>query len=108
MQLMTKALEKRFEALGTQDGDGAIVVTSFFDPCGSWTWYATEWLPDHCEGGAFFGLVDGLESELGYFALAELAAYRGPLGLGIERDLYWHEKPLSDVQAEVDSRRRAS
>ena len=36
----------------------------------------------------FFGLVDGLEAELGYFWLSELTGVRGPLGLPIERDLY--------------------
>ena len=30
--------------------------------------------------------------EWGYFSLAELESYKGPLGIGIERDLYWTEK----------------
>jgi hypothetical protein len=44
-----------------------------------------------------FGLVVGHERELGYFSLDELKSLRGPLGLPIERDLYWTPCPLSKV-----------
>ena len=42
MKLMTKAIEDRFAKLGRQEekGDHAVVVCKFFDPSGSWTWYA--------------------------------------------------------------------
>jgi hypothetical protein len=43
--------------------------------------------------------VDGFERELGYFALAELEAARGPLGLRVERDLWWKPAPLYAVRA---------
>jgi len=49
----------------------------------------------------FFGLVDGLEAELGYFWLSELESVRGPLGLPIERDLYWQPKTLAQIMKEV-------
>ena len=49
----------------------------------------------------FFGLVDGFEKELGYFSLAELEAVRGPLGLPIERDLYWKPKTLEEIAPEL-------
>ncbi len=35
--------------------------------------------------------------EWGYTSLDELEAYKGPLGIGIERDLYWKEKKASEV-----------
>ena len=43
-----------------------------------------------------FGLVYGLEKELGYFSLNELESVRGPLGLGIERDKSFKPKPLKE------------
>jgi len=45
----------------------------------------------------FFGLVHGLARELGYFWLSELSRVRGPLGLPVERDLYWTPVPLADL-----------
>ena len=45
----------------------------------------------------FFGLVSGFELELGYFSLSELESVRGPLGLPIERDLYFEPKTLQDL-----------
>jgi hypothetical protein len=46
----------------------------------------------------FFGLVDGFEKELGYFSLTELSTFRGRLGLGIERDLYFEPCKLSALR----------
>ena len=62
-------------------GEQAIVHVKFFTPDANWTWYATEY--DTVER-RFFGLVVGLDTELGYFALDELERTTGPLGLHIE------------------------
>ena len=63
-------------------------------PDSSWTWYITEFDgQDIC-----FGLVVGHEVELGYFSLAEITALRGPLGLRVERDLYFGPKSLEEVK----------
>ena len=45
--------------LSSQDGKGeqALAVVKFFDPYGSWSWYASEFDP---EQGLFFGLVVGV------------------------------------------------
>ena len=43
------------------------------------------------------GLVSGFEVELGYFSLKEMQEVRGPLGLPIERDLYYEPKSLRDL-----------
>lgn len=91
MKLMTKAIEKAFAAQGRCDdrpADQVRVVAKFFAPTSSWTWYATEFDP---KSRTFFGYVMGFEGELGYFSLDELESVRGPLGLGIERDLYWDD-----------------
>src|SRR5512140_3034422 len=62
-----------------------LVIVKYFTPDAGWTWLATEFDGED----TFFGLVEGLERELGYFSLAELRVARGPLGLQIERDLHW-------------------
>jgi len=94
MKLLTKEILKRLPALYSQENNpDPIVQVKFFDPCGSWTWYATEF-----DGkDIFFGMVDGFEKELGNFSLSELQSFKGRLGLGIERDLYFTPKPLSEI-----------
>jgi hypothetical protein len=91
MKLMTKALAKKTPALYSQDGKDPAdvkVTVKIFDPCSSWTWYVTEMDP---ETGRCFGFVVGLEGELGYFDLNELAAVRNRFGLPLERDKWWDE-----------------
>lgn len=95
MELLTKEIREAFKKIGSQDGKGeeAICVVKFFDPTGSWTWYATEF-----DGkDTFFGLVDGFELEWGSFSLSELKSVKGTLGLGIERDRYFGMPKLKDV-----------
>lgn len=90
MKLMTKAIEKKFKAQGrNEDIHTARVIAKFFTPDSNWTWYASEYDP---ETSVCFGFVQGFEGELGYFSLDELASAKGPMGLGIERDLYWNDK----------------
>ncbi len=106
-KLLTQALEKRFAQIGSQDGRGdeAIIVAKYFTPDSSWTWFATEYLPEERN---FFGLVSGHEIELGYFNLDELASVRGPLGLPIERDLYWNECTVGEIRRQLESTRRVA
>jgi len=98
MKLMTKTLEERFAQVGSQEGAAdPIIVAKFFNPCGGGTWYATEYDP---ETRIFFGYVSIFgdhNDEWGSFSLDELEAYRGPFGIGIERDLYFGEKRASEV-----------
>ena len=97
MELLTQEIRKKLPALGSQEelGLDAVVVVKFFSPVSFWTWYATEF-----DGkDTFFGLVDGLEKELGYFSLRELQDIRlgMGLGLGIERDLYFEPVSLREL-----------
>ena len=78
---------------GEQLGLEAQALAKFFTPDANWTWYASEFDGDNI----FFGLVSGLEVELGYFALSELEEVRGPLGLPIERDLHFELKTLGEL-----------
>lgn len=98
MKLITKEIERLTPRLYAQDGKGddAIVYAKFFDPQGSSTWYMTEYDPERREA---FGLVVGMETELGYFSITELEQFRGPLGLGIERDLHFRPTRLGDIKA---------
>ncbi len=78
--------------------DKLMIIVKFFTPDSCWTWWAVSASQDEKSGDVqFFGLVDGLEKELGYFWLSELEGIRGPLGLQIERDLYWNPVPLSEL-----------
>ena len=97
MKLMTKEILKALPPLyGTEDVPAMdkVIVVKYFDPTGSWTWYGVEYVPDT---KTFFGLVDGLEKEWGYFSLTELESVKGLLGLGIERDLYFEPKKVSEL-----------
>jgi len=76
----------------------ALALVKFFTPDSCWTWYAVSASQDPDTGDVqFFGLVEGLARELGYFWLSELKRVRGPLGLPVERDLYFDPVPLADL-----------
>jgi hypothetical protein len=98
MKLMNKELEEQFARIGRQEGkNDPIVVARFFNPCGAGDWWATEY--DAGEN-MFFGYVSIFGDhcdEWGYFSLDELESVKGPLGIGIERDLHWTPKPVSEA-----------
>ena len=98
MKLLTKGLLAIFAKLGRQENSAdPIVVAKFFNPTGAGTWYATEYDPETKE---FFGYVSIFGDdcdEWGSFSLTELESYSGKFGLGIERDLYFSEKRISEV-----------
>ena len=99
MKLLTKKLEKRFLAVGSQEKiDDPIVIAKFFNPTGGQTWLATEY---NAKDKIFFGYVslfNDYNNEWGSFSLTELESVKGNLGLGIERDLYTKEKPISEMK----------
>lgn len=117
MKLLTKEIMKRIPKLYAQDGKGddAVIHVKFFDPSGSWTWFATEasavfydgedtryekLTPENVEAAddvIFFGMVHGFEKELGNFSLNELKSVRGRFNLGIERDMHFGTKTLGDI-----------
>lgn len=99
MKLLTQELRKRIPALYAQEGKSGktIAYAKYFTPDSNWTWYAAEFDGEDI----LFGLVEGHEKELGYFSLAELEEVTGPMGLPIERDLYWTPKPLEEIAPEL-------
>jgi hypothetical protein len=111
--LLPEILKERLPALYSQEEErDPVVVVKYFDPVGSWTWYATEGSPVDEDGYMdtnkekvdflFFGLVVGFEAELGYFSLNELKTakegLRGLRALPIERDIHFRPQGLSGVR----------
>jgi hypothetical protein len=131
MKLLTKELEVRFLELGSQEEiEDPIVICKFFNPVGAATWFITEIVSYRVEiegdllelepyqwhearnrnldcrlvDVIFFGfasLFGPPYDELGYVSLCELESVRLPLGLAIERDIYWSEIPLSLAKREL-------
>ncbi len=98
MKLMTKELLQRFEKVGTQEKvDDPIVIAKYFNPTGGQTWYATEYNPQEHMFFGYVSLFNDHNDEWGSFSLDELESVRGHFGLGIERDLYCGEFPISKV-----------
>ena len=90
MKLLTEKIKKKIPALYSTESPGKRkFVCKFFDPCGDWTWYVMEGEEREDGDWLFYGLVDGFEKEWGYFLLSDLEKVKGPLGLGIERDVYF-------------------
>jgi hypothetical protein len=97
MKLMTEEISKQAQeqyGLGA-DMQNQLIVAKFFDPCGAWSWYVMNQDPN--DPDYLWGIVDGFEVEAGSFSLSELETVKGPLGIGIERDLYF--TPLSAIDA---------
>ena len=75
-------------------------VVKLFTPDANATWLLAWVEPD--EPDIAWGLADLGFPEIGSVRLSEIAAVRGPLGLPVERDLYFEaEKPLSEYAAEA-------
>ena len=95
MKLLTKELLSKLPVLYSQDNtDDPMVICKFFAVWTKWTWYAIEF-----DGkDLFFGYVAGDYPELGYFTLSELQDLKGPMGLTIERDMYFKPIRLSEIK----------
>ncbi len=94
MQLLTKELHKKLPAFGaTSEDKDPLALVKYFTPDSNWTWYGIEW-----DGSdTFYGLVQGFEEEFGTFSLSELESVTGPLGLHVERDLYFQPTQVSKL-----------
>ena len=102
MKMMTKEIERMLPKLYVNDGkpkNEVKVVVKYFDPCGSATWYITEY-----DGqDTMYGYVTGLqEDEYGYVSYKELCETKTRFGLGIERDLNWN--PNTTLAEAIDKK----
>ncbi len=102
-KLMTKELGEKIPKLyaneDVADYDAVVARVKLFCRYTGWRWYVTEW---DAETGLCFGLVEGFETELGHFALDELAEATvfGQVP-AVERDLYWEPKTLGEIRREA-------
>jgi hypothetical protein len=95
MKLLTQEIKNKLPDIGSQDQEkDPVVHTKFFCPWNHWTWFAYEFDGEDI----FFGYVKGDFDEFGTFSLSEMESVKGPMGLGIERDLYFTPKPLSQCK----------
>lgn len=100
MKLLTKEIQRRLPKMYSSEelpiGEH-VAVCKFFNPCGAYTFYVIEGEQEE-DGWRLFGFATGVDfPEFGYVMLSELQEYKGPLGLGIERDIYFNPKPLKDI-----------
>ena len=102
MKLFTRAQREKLLANGTRRGADHKPVVRFFNPTGAGTWLLTELDPDHPDDYGF-GLADlGMGfPELGDIGVREISEFRGLMGLGIERDMYFRPKYAISVYAEA-------
>jgi hypothetical protein len=93
--LMSEEIREKLPKLGETEEQGmdALAQVKYFTPDADWTFYASEYDGED----TFYGLVVGLEIELGSFSLSELQQVRGPFGLAIERDLYYEPQTLAEL-----------
>lgn len=96
MKLITKEIEEKFKKypFGSQEGFGedAEVLVKYFNPSGLGTWLITEAEKQDDGEWLLYGYCNIYEWEWGSVSLKELESIKGPLGLGIERDLYTGDK----------------
>ena len=106
MKLITKEIEQRFDEVGDQsEVENPLILSKFFNPCGSETWYATEY---NTKTNICYGYVTGMfEDEWGTFSIDELESLELPFGLSIERDIHFKEKTFEE-QIPQKSQKRES
>ncbi len=95
MDLQKNKLLEEIPPMGSQNGKGleAIAFMKFFTPWSYWSWYPVEF-----DGyDTFYGFVDGIEKEFGYFLLSELKNLKGPFGLKVEVDEYFEPKQIKKI-----------
>lgn len=98
MELLPKELETQLPKLyATEDikVENKTIYIKYFTPDSNWSWYVAEY---DKESKIFFGFVDGLYPEWGYFSLIELKEVKGPLGLKIERDLNFKPTRFKNIK----------
>jgi hypothetical protein len=96
MKLVSPELLERFAEIGNQyENENPLFIAKFFNPCGSQTYYASEYDP---ETKTSYGYITGMYvDEWGTFSITELEALQLPFGLKIERDLYFKELHFNEL-----------
>jgi len=89
MKLLTKELHRK---LRESKSDSMRPIVKFFNPCGAATWLICHLEEDEDTMWGYADLGFGCV-EYGTVSLSELQSLTLPLGLKIERDLHWQDKP---------------
>jgi len=91
-KLLTKEILKKIPPLYSTEKkkpEDIPVHIHYFSPYSGWDWYITEF-----DGkDIMYGLVRGLDTELGYVSLSELKR----MGMNIERDRYFGKHTLKEI-----------
>tara|TARA_Y100001970_G_scaffold135340_1_gene166603 strand:+ start:1116 stop:1433 length:318 start_codon:yes stop_codon:yes gene_type:complete len=99
MELLTKEIktkaEKQYDLGSDMDQN---VVAKFFNPVGQGTWYLMNKSP---EDNYCWGIVDLFAVEVGSFDLNELKELELPMGMKIERDLYFKPRKAKELFEEL-------
>lgn len=127
MKLLTKSITDQIPMLYATEEiplDEKVIQCKFFTPDSSWTWFVVEGALVRVNGEEepltnmsdalfnedpllrlsdilFFGPVKGFELEWGYFSFKEICEVRGPLGLPVERDLYFGTPTWKDLKDRI-------
>lgn len=96
--MMKKQIEKLLKtapAYSTEgQGDNVVCKAHFFNPLGKGDWYVLEAFKEDNQI-VFFGYVDLIYPELGYFSLNELMVNN------MEMDLWWNPKSLREIKEAI-------
>jgi hypothetical protein len=101
MELFTKEILEKAKAqypLGSEMAN-QMIIAKFFNPTGAGTWYLMNMDPN--DENYCWGIVDLFEVEMGSFSKSELESFKGPLGLGIERDLHFEPVNAKELWGEL-------
>ena len=100
MKLLTKKITERMIAnydhadKNLDEQLDLYAEVKLFNPVGIGTWWLSQLDP---ETNVAFGIAEIHEKEYGYVPLDELKTQKLPLGLSIERDLYFERTRLKDL-----------
>lgn len=100
MKLFNKEIEKRLPALYSSEEipiGQKTIICKFFALGSNYTWYAIEGERQENGDYLFFGLIDGIELELGYFTLSQLENLMWNGIPRVERDLHFKSVKVVDV-----------
>lgn len=103
MELLTNEIKKILPKLNETEMTKLkekTVICKFFNPTGRGNWYAIEG-ENEGDDFLFFGFVSIFGDdcdEFGYFSLNELKSIQLPFGLGIERDIHFSPKKITDIK----------
>lgn len=83
-----------YAALGDRPFTEIVCPVKLFNPTGAGSWWIAAFDPD---SRTAWGVAEIVEREVGSFDMDELLAYRGLMGLPLERDIYYTPVTIATV-----------